>query len=87
MSAEPHSDPHSVKYQVAPLQRSCIVQLYVPLASAALSLEHSARLDRACIEACALLETARDQIAAELYAGGLCPWCNELAHPSSVCAG
>lgn len=77
-----------VKYVVAPLERSCIVQIFIPIARAALSPEHGGRLDAACQAARTLLESERDAIAAELHACGVCPWCNDLSHPEGTrCLG
>lgn len=70
-----------VKYVVSPLERSVIVQIYVPIARAALSPEHGERLDRACQAARQVLADERDAIAIELRMRGVCPWCNDLSHP------
>lgn len=72
-----------VKYVVAPLERACVVQIYVPISRAAMTAEHGTRLDLACEEARQRLERERDSIAAELHSRGICPWCNELSHPES----
>ena len=77
---------HAVKYQVAPFRRSCVVEIYAPIYVPALTDEHRARIDAACIQARTLIAAARDVVAGELAAGGLCPFCGELAHdPEAAC--
>lgn len=75
---------HAVKYQVAPFRRSCVVEIYAPIYVPALTDEHRARIDVACVQARTLIAEARDEIAAALAAGGLCPYCGELAHSPEV---
>lgn len=76
----------AVKYQVAPMQRSCIVQIYAPIIGALMTPDHRARFDRACEAARLVIEAARDEIAAELGHGGLCPFCAEtLPHGDTGC--
>lgn len=75
---------HAVKYQVAPFRRSCVVEIYAPIYVPALTDEHRARIDLACVEARTLIAAARDEVAAALAAGGLCPFCGELAHEGGM---
>lgn len=73
-----------VKYVVSPMERACVVQIYVPIARAALTEENGGRLDAACRAARTLFEEVRDGIVTEIRGRGICPWCNNLAHPEGT---
>lgn len=76
---------HAVKYQVAPFRRSFVAEIYAPIYVPALTDEHRARIDAACIEARTLIAAARDEVAASIASSGVCPYCGELPHPGGAC--
>lgn len=76
-----------VKFFVSPMERGYMVGYRLALAPAALSQHQVDRLQATLEQAREAMQATVEDIAIEIGQTGVCPWCNDLAHPEgATCA-
>lgn len=70
-----------VRYLVNVMERAYLVAYRLAIAPTALSQAHADRLRATLEQAREAIAATVEGIAMEIGQTGVCPWCNELAHP------